>query len=417
MRFALLICLAACSTPAASSGDDDGPGSGLAPDGAIEEVQPEPAAGDGVADPSAKTLHDHGCAGVDWQLINGWLEIAKRAPDIAPAEELERCVTRYAGWATHAADDAGVSRAMIYAALSATGQCAAEHEYDGALMTGERCAAANAGMSAEDCAAKMASSRAFGITTLATTLKDLTQDPVIAAARLSTGSATCGGTDRWKIMAPTGFIDHFVAAYNAYTARGKAPPACKKHIVVTVALYTGMGDASEGANGCWTYERVTKQSEEWKLCQYSGDVFHPDGVKWVYDDTNTFNNLTTETNRVTACRAGVPMGGYIYMANRGSGWRKVTTTGVRSHFAEVYSSQFEIDDQFTLWKNSGEPGAPMINFGEPNFTAAQIAASTTRTCAEVPDKDWLGVYVYPQNLEDTRLDAMVTALNKCTKAN
>lgn len=419
VRALLLALLVGCTTPSALSGGDDtgGGGDDGAPDaGDTEEVQPAPAAGDGVFDPSSKTLHDHGCAGTDWQLMSGWVLLPKKAPELVPADEIERCVTRYAGWATNAADAAGVSRAMIYAALAATGQCAAEHEYDGALMSGEQCAAANAGMDAATCSAQLTSSRAFGITTLATVLEGATKDPVIAAARLATGSATCGGTDRWKIVAPAGFIDHFVSAYNAYTARTKPVPACKKHIVVTVALYTGMGDASENANGCWTYERVTKQSEEWKLCQYSGAVFHPDGVKWVYDDTNTFNDLTTETNRVNACKNGVPIGGYIYMANRGSGWRKVTDTGVRSHFAEIYSSQYAIDDQFTLWKNAGKPGDPMINFGEPTFTATQIAASTTRTCAEVPMLGRLGVYVYPESLEDGRLDAMVTALNKCTRA-
>ena len=36
-------------------------------------------------------------------------------------------------------------------------------------------------------------------------------------------------------------------------------------------------------------------------------------------------------------------------------------------------------------------------------------------CAEVPDGDWFGVYVYPQALDGARLSALVTALNDCTK--
>ena len=138
-------------------------------------------------------------------------------------------------------------------------------------------------------------------------------------------------------------------------------------------------------------------------------------MKWAYDDTNTYNNLTTETNRIDACKSGVPVSGYIYMANRGSGWRQVTSSHVRSHFAELYSSQTAIDDQFSLWKSSGEPGAPMLNFGEPSTTASQISTSTTRACNEVPDQDWLGVYVYPQTLDGARLSALVSALNACTK--
>jgi len=416
MRFALVLMFVGCSASKMASVAP--PDSGSAPSGDAGEQQPDPAPGDGVADPSSTTLHDHGCAGVDWALIAGWLEIAHHAPDVGTADEpaeIERCVSRYAGWATHAADDAQVSRAMIYAGLAATGQCAADHDYDGNVVSGAQCAQVHAGTAADACLAQMQSSHAFGIATLAAVLAAAGQDPPLVAARLATGSATCGGSDHWKLVAPAGFVDHFVAAYNAYIARGQAVPNCKKRIIVTIAQYTGIGDAAAGANGCWTYERVSKDNTEWKICQYNGTVYHPSGAKWAYDDTNTFNDLTTETNRITACRSGTPVAGYIYMANRGSGWREVTSTGVRSHFAELYSRQTAIDDQFSLWKNGGEPGAPMVNFGEPSTSASQISASTARACAEVPDQDWFGVYVYPQTLDGSRLTAMVNALNACTK--
>jgi hypothetical protein len=417
MRRCLVVWLiAACSSSPdnhpADSGDN-GPMHGDA------EVPPEPASGDGVQDPPSTSLHDHNCGGVDWQLIARMVHLSHAAPPMAAADEVERCVQRYAGWATNEADAAQVSRAMMYAALAAMGQCAGDHEWDGAVMTGEQCASVTPGVSPEDCAMHMRSSRAFGIATLAKLLATAGSDVPLVAAKLATGSATCGGSDRWKLVAPDGFVDHFTGAYNAFVARTHPPAACGKRIVVTVALYTGMDKPGEAgvadSNGCWTYERVTKDNAEWKLCQYSGTVFHPDGAKWVYDDTNTFNNLATETARINACRSGVPVGGYIYMANRGSGWRQVTSTGVRSHFAELYSSQFQIDDQFTIWKNAGEPGAPMVNFGEAATTASQIAASTKRACTEVPNHDWLGVYVYPQPLEGARLAAMVNALNACTR--
>jgi hypothetical protein len=357
-----------------------------APD-SVGEIQPDPAPGKGVFDPPSSTLHDHGCAGVDWQLIGGWLVTEHAAPMLGAPDEMDRCVARYAGWVTNDSDAAQVSRAMTYAALAATGKC--------------------------DAAFDATTEHGADIADLVQTLAGAGNDPVLAAARLATGSATCGGTDRWKITAPAGFIDHFVGAYNAYTARSAMPPNCKKHIAVTVALYTGMGDPVD-PNGCWTFERVTKSDTEWKLCQYDGTVFHANGVKWAYDDTNTYNNLTTETNRISACSSGTPVGGYIYMANRGSGWRQVTSTHVRSHFAELYSSQTAVDDQFATWKSGGEPGAPMVNFGESATTAAMITASTARSCAEVPDKDWWGVYVYPTTLDGARLEAMVKALNACT---
>ncbi len=412
MLRALAVCLVAACSAAGPGGPGASAGADAPPDA---EVQPSPAAGDGVADPQSASLHDHGCAGVDWQLLGGWLSVAHQVPALAAAGELDTCVARYAGWVTNEADAAHVSRASVYAALAATGQCDAAHDYDGALVSGELCASVHPDLDAEACAAQMAASRGFGIHTLAQVIAaSKLKDPPLVAAYVATGSATCGGSDRWKLVAPAGFVDHYVAAYNSVHALTATPPSCKKKLVVTVALYTGMADPVD-ANGCWTYERVAKDNSEWKICNYDGTTYHPGGTRWAYDDTNTYNDATTETNRITACRSGVPVGGYIYMANRGSGWRQVTSTGVRSHFAELYSSQTAIDDQFAIWKAAGEPGAPMVNFGEAATTAAQIETSTARACAEVPDKDWFGVYIYPQTLDGARLAAMVKALDACTE--
>jgi hypothetical protein len=414
-RLALFLVLFACSSPSGSPAGDDEPGIDAPPG---EEQMPEPAAGPGVFDPPQSTLHNHGCTGADWQLLSGWLLVGKANLTLGDPDELERCITRYAGWVTNDADVANVSRRMVYAALAATGQCAADHEYDGKLVSGSQCVVANPGLDEATCLAKMTTSRAFGIATLVNVLAAASKDPPLVAAKLATGKVECGGTDRWKLVAPDGFIDHFVGAYNAYHAREKPVPSCKKRMIVSVALYTGMDrpgeDGVAAANGCWTYERIMKQNDEWKICQYTGAVFHPEGVKWAYDDTNTFNNLTTETARVNACMSGVPIDGYIYMANRGNGWRQVTSNNVRTHFAEIYSSQFEVDDQFTLWKNAGTPGSPMVHFGEATTTASMITTTTAKTCALVPDKGWWGLYVYPTSLEGARMSAMVKALNACT---
>ncbi len=406
-----LVLLAACGAahdPAMVSVD------GAAPD-AVAEQPPDPAPGDGVLDPATSSLHDHGCAGADWQAQGGWVELARRAPDVATAGEMERCVQRYAGWVTNEADRANVSRASVYAALAATGQCDADHPYDGAVMTAAQCSGVNP--TDADCAAHLASSRGFGIATLATLLAsgatEHARDVPLMGAFVSAGHVKCGGTDRWKLDAAAGFVDHYVAAYNSYHQLATPLPTCAKHIVMSVALYSGM-DPVVDPNGCWTYERVEKSNSEWKLCQYDGTVYHPDGVKWAYDDTNTLNDATTEKNRVTACASGMPIGGYIYMANRGSGWRQVTSTGVRAHFAELYSSQTAVDDQFALWKSGGKPGSPMINVGEAATTAAQIKAATAQACAEVGDQGWFGLYVYPQTLDGDRLAALVSALNACT---
>ena len=328
---ALVLCMVvACASKDGTAFVADAPG---------DEVQPTPASGDGVADAQSSSLHDHACGGVSWQLLDGWLIVAHAAVSQAPAGEVENCVSRYAGWVTNEADAASVSRASVYAALAATGQCDAAHDYDGTMISGALCSDVTPGVDADACAAHMASSRAFGISTLAKAIaKSRLHDPPLLAAHLATGAVACG-SDRWKIAAPDGFVDHFVAAYNSVRALASAPTPCKKHIIVSVALYSGLGEPGDPgvpqANGCWTYERVSKDDTEWKICQYDGTVYHSDGGKWAYDDTNTLNNSTTESARITACRANVPVGGYIYMANRGAGWRQVTSTGVRSHFAEL----------------------------------------------------------------------------------
>ncbi len=403
MRALLLTlpCLVACGTGLVGGDDgagdlaaDGNDGGGPAGGGGASADQPPPAEGNGVSDPLSRTLHNP-CGGIDWQRVHGWTLHPRAAPEIGPADEIGRCVDRHAGWVTNEADAAGVSRASVYAALAAQGRCD-----EGAAATGAEIAAVAQTLGAE--AAVMQHRR----------------DPPLMGAFVGAGGVACGGDDRWKIAAPAGFIDRYVRAYNAYKARSSEPPACGKRIVVTVALYTGMDDpGADGvaaANGCWTYERVSKQNEEWKICNYDGTVHHPDGLKWVYDDTSTAHNATTERNRLLACKDEVPGRGYVYMVNRGAGWPKVVTEDVQVHFAEIYSGQFAVDDQYGAWKSAGAPGDPMLNFGEPTTGAGTIRDATARACGDVADGGHLGVYVYPESLRGDRMSAMVRALNQCT---
>lgn len=423
--------MAACSGRLIGGGEsgDDGEGGGgdvAATDAAVEEEQPEPNTAPGLQEPPSSSLHNRGCGGVDWQLIHGWLLLPHKAPEVAPAEDMSRCVDRYAGWVTWDADRAGISRRAVYAGLAATGQCDADRDYDGQLLSGARCAAVHPDLDEAECAARMASSRGFGIATLADLLGS---EPALAvhkrdvpamAAYLAGGEVACGGDDRWKLAAPDGFVDRYVAAYNGIKALSNDLPDCRKRIVLTVALYTGMDqpglDGVAAANGCWTYERVSKSNPEWKICNYDGTVHHQDGVKWVYDDTNSNHDPGVEESRILACKSGVSGRGYIDMANRGAGWRKVVTSGVRVHFAEIYSSQFTVDDQFSLWQGAGEPGEPMVNFGEPTTGTTRIRDATLRACGQVNDGGFFGVYIYPEPLRGGRMSALVEALNRCTES-
>ena len=83
--------------------------------GPSPEEQPAPAEGGGLSDPPTNTLHNHLCAGIDWQRIHGWLLLPHAAPELGPPGEMERCVERYAGWVTNEADAAVVSRASVEA--------------------------------------------------------------------------------------------------------------------------------------------------------------------------------------------------------------------------------------------------------------------------------------------------------------
>ena len=388
------------------------------------EEQPEPAPGAGLSDPPTNSLHNHRCAGVDWQRIHGWLLLPHAAPEVGPADEIARCVERYAGWVTHEADAAGVSRAAVYAALAASGQCDADHDYDGAVLPGSLCVLARPELTEAECVAQLAGSRAFGIQTLAralgaeASLAIHDRDVPLMGAYVGQGEVACGGEERWRLATPVGFVDRYVAAYNAYKARSAEPPACKKRLVMTVALYSGIDDPGDedvaAANGCWTYERVAKTNQEWKICNVDGTVIHADGTKWVYDDTNTEHAAGVDEQRILACQDGVPGRGYVYMTNRGSGWPKVVTEGVAVHFAEIYSGQYTVDDQFAAWKDGGGKGDPMINLGEAATTAAKIGEASAKACAEVADGGYLGVYVYPEALRGARMSALVEALNACT---
>jgi hypothetical protein len=429
--------LVACGSDTAATldGQDAGPPPN-AGDGAVfdddaaafddDAGPPEPATGGGIWEPRTNTLHDYGCAGLDWQIMNHWIVIAHKAPEVGDRAQIQRCADRYAGWVTHEADAAKVSRASIYAALEASGACDTNATYAGIKLAAGLCAKLRPQLSAADCAAQLQTDAGFGVKLTADALASASllakhrRDPVLMGAVLGQGTVACGGADRWKVTAPAGWLDRYARAYN--TSRelqeGEAAP-CGKRLVATFALYTGLADpgaaGAPASNACWTYERVSKDNPEWKLCNYDGTVHHPGGSKWAYDDTNSNHSAATESARIAACRSGVPGRGYIDMTNRGSGWASGSATGVRAHFAELYSSQFTVDDQFGAWLADGKPGgAPMLNFGEPVASAKVIGDETLRVCKQVASGGFLGVYLYPLALSGARLAAFVSAMNACT---
>ncbi|MBM4377678.1 MAG: hypothetical protein FJ095_21605 [Deltaproteobacteria bacterium] len=174
----------------------------------MADPQPEPAPGGGVWEPPTTTLDDYRCAGLDWQILNHFIVIAHRAPELGDPASIKRCEQRFAGWVTTAADAGNDSRASVYAALEASGACDESPTYPGLVLAPSLCTKPRPDLGADVCAEKLASEPAFGILLTADVLANATmrkahlRGPVRMGALLGHASVACGGDDRWKLLAP-----------------------------------------------------------------------------------------------------------------------------------------------------------------------------------------------------------------------
>ena len=196
-------------------------------------------------------------------------------------------------------------------------------------------------------------------------------------------------------------------------AGGSASPAaavtCTHRVSVTFIVYSAM--PLPGGNGCWPSERVVQA--RWHICHYDGTTRGTDETKWVYDDTSPAHTLSLERARIAGCGAGRSYG-YEYMARRNGAWRKLDPGGVVDRFyAELYSSEFTVDDLFGLWSRNRGIGRPTINIG--HATNARTRTAVARVCNAVASRSYISIYsskpVTPQN---GKLTAVVRALNACT---
>ncbi len=196
-------------------------------------------------------------------------------------------------------------------------------------------------------------------------------------------------------------------------AGGSAAPAsaatCTHRVSVTFIVYSAM--PLPKGNGCWPSERVVQAG--WHICHYDGTTRGADPVRWVYDDTSPAHTLSLERARIAGCGAGRSYG-YEYLARRGGAWRKLNPDGVVDRFyAELYSSEFTVDDLFGLWSRNRGIGRPTINIGRA--TNARTRTAVARVCNAVAPRSYISIYssrpVTPQN---GKLTAVVAALNACT---
>ena len=196
-------------------------------------------------------------------------------------------------------------------------------------------------------------------------------------------------------------------------AGGSAPPAaaatCTHRVSVTFIVYSAM--PLPKGNGCWPSERVVQAG--WHICHYDGSTRGTDPAKWVYDDTSPVHNFALERARIAGCAAGRSYG-YEYLARRNGAWRKLNPAGVVDRFyAELYSSEFTVDDLYGLWSRNRGIGRPTINIG--HATNARTRTAVARVCHAVASRSYISIYssrpVTPQN---GKLTAVVNALNACT---
>jgi hypothetical protein len=198
-------------------------------------------------------------------------------------------------------------------------------------------------------------------------------------------------------------------AWAGGTASPAAAATCTHRVSVTFIVYSAM--PLPKGNGCWPSERVVQAG--WHICHYDGTTRGADPVKWVYDDTSPAHTLSLERARIVGCGAGRSYG-YEYMARRNGAWRKLNPGGVVDRFyAELYSSEFTVDDLFGIWSRNRGIGRPTINIG--HATNARTRSAVARVCNAVASRSYISIYssrpVTPQN---GKLTAVVAALNACT---
>ena len=200
--------------------------------------------GRGFLDPS-KPAHAV-CSGTSWA-ITGQRVVLSRGRIDGSTSEVARCVSRYGAWVRRYADLNYVSRAAVYGALVARGDCNEDGVWTRPLVSATQCAALNRGMTAAACAARMASAPDFAIDTYTRYIGTRTMrlrhrfDPPRLAAMLSTGGAIrCSRANHWHMLSTANFIDRFVAAYNAYrtseTGSDISPPVNTSVTAVDFAI-------------------------------------------------------------------------------------------------------------------------------------------------------------------------------------
>jgi len=193
----------------------------------------------------------------------------------------------------------------------------------------------------------------------------------------------------------------------------RGAPTCTRRVYVTFFVYSTF--PAPRNTPCWSYERPPQNLGRWHVCHW-GKKTNGVGHNWIYDDTSPGHQpLSLERSKVAACAAGGGPLGYEAMARRNRSWRRLVPPGVTitRFYAETYSREAAVDDQFPAWLAHRSIGQPIVNIGPA--TPSKTYAAVYRACRAIQPSGYLGVYSSSAvTAANGKLEQLQTALNACT---
>ncbi len=215
-------------------------------------------------------------------------------------------------------------------------------------------------------------------------------------------------------------------------SKGDAGPLCKKNLAVICTVGTDCGPISSHSNGCWTSIDADGAipGSKWRKCSSNTfTVGNASAPNWALDDTSLSHPAGADPTFLNQCASGASGYGFEYMAFRG-GWELLGHAGLKAYFAELHSSDNDVDDYYrtSAWQGNAQLAAhsnvyPMINIApigvDPSSAASTILADGYELCTKVADGGYFAIYAgdwrngYGNG--DARAVAMGTALDLCTQ--
>jgi hypothetical protein len=182
----------------------------------------------------------------------------------------------------------------------------------------------------------------------------------------------------------------------AHAPPAHAPPPhkahCKKHLIVTFAVYSELHAASVQGNGCWAHEDTVQELGHYTICHFAKPP-PPKRAISIYDDVNPSHRGEQEYLQGCAA-AGDELWEYLTPPYDPivKGFHKL-----KRLYAELYDSGTRSPMPYlSRWKRkqtvAGHRIWPMIDVSEHAGSAAAIERAVHQICRELPNHGILGIY-------------------------